>query len=245
MAGAWLKELFGLPASTSFASTTGCQMAHVTALAAARHAVLERVGWDVGRDGLAGRPDRGDRGQARHATLDRALRLLGIGEAQIHGVPATTRAGSRSATSPRRWSARGAGDRLRAGRRGQHRAVDPLAEVAALVAGSGAWLHVDGAFGMWAAASPTRRHLVKGLELADSWATDAHKWLNVPYDSGLAFCADPQAHRGAMTAGAAYFSDAGAGSETRSTGRRSRRAARAGSRSTRPSARSGAAVSPS
>ena len=212
VAGAWLKELFGLPESTSFAITTGCQMAHVAALAAARHAVHERAGWDVATDGLVGSPPIAVvAGASRHATLDRALRLLGIGQAQIRVVPTDDQG---------RMDAGGVAEALEAvegpaivcAQAGEVNtgAVDPLAEIVALAKERDAWLHVDGAFGMWAAASPARRHLVEGLALADSWATDAHKWLNVPYDSGLVFCAHPDAHRAAMTGVAAYFSGAGA-----------------------------------
>jgi glutamate/tyrosine decarboxylase-like PLP-dependent enzyme len=192
--------------------TTGCQMAHVTALAAARHAVLERAGWDLASDGLAGSPPIAViAGATRHATLDRALRLLGIGTGQIRVAPADDQG---------RMGAAGVAEALEdvegpvivCAQAGEVNtgAFDPLAEIAPLAKARDAWLHVDGAFGLWAAASPALRHLVEGVELADSWATDAHKWLNVPYDSGLAFCAHPDAHRAAMTGVAAYFSGAGA-----------------------------------
>jgi glutamate/tyrosine decarboxylase-like PLP-dependent enzyme len=211
VAGGWLKELFGLPVDASFAFTTGCQMAHVTALAAARHALLDREGWDVAERGLAGSPPiTVVAGAARHATLDRALRLLGIGTAQIQVVPADGQGrmetGTLSATLER-----AEGPVIVCAQAGEVNtgAFDPLAEIAAISRPHDAWVHVDGAFGLWAAASPTRAHLVEGLELADSWATDAHKWLNVPYDSGLAFCAAPEAHRVAMTARADYFASAG------------------------------------
>ena len=212
VAGGWLKELFGLPSDASFAFTTGCQMAHVTTLAAARHAVLEREGWDVGANGLAGSPPLTVvAGAARHATLDRALRLIGIGQAQIEVVPADDQGridtGALAAALDR---VRGAAIVCAQAGEVNTGAVDALGEVADLAAARDAWLHVDGAFGMWAAASPQRQHLVEGLGRADSWATDAHKWLNVPYDSGLAFCAHPAAHRAAMTSGAAYFTEAGA-----------------------------------
>jgi glutamate/tyrosine decarboxylase-like PLP-dependent enzyme len=211
VAGGWLKELFGLPATASFAFTTGCQMAHITSLAAARHALLQDEGWDVAERGLAGSPPiTVVAGAARHATLDRALRLLGIGTAQIQVVPADDHGRMQTAGLSATLE-RADGPLIVCAQAGEVNtgAFDPLAEIAQVSRSHGAWLHVDGAFGLWAAASPARHHLVAGLELADSWATDAHKWLNVPYDSGLAFCAAPEAHRAAMTTRAAYFTSAG------------------------------------
>jgi glutamate/tyrosine decarboxylase-like PLP-dependent enzyme len=207
VAGAWLKDLLGIPAAASFSFVTGCQMAHVTALAAARHAVLERAGWDVERGGLAGAPRiRVYLGGKRHVTIDRALRLLGLGSdaairADVDGqgrmrVDALAQA-LRDADGPAIVCAQ-VGE-VNTG------AIDPLPEIADLCAGSGAWLHVDGAFGLWASASPSLRPLVVGSERADSWATDAHKWLNVPYDCGLAFVAHPDAHRAAMRLTAEYL----------------------------------------
>jgi glutamate/tyrosine decarboxylase-like PLP-dependent enzyme len=212
VAGDWLKELLGVPAHASFAFTTGCQTAHVTALAAARHAVLERVGWDVAADGLAGSPPIAVvAGANRHVTLDRALRLLGIGAGQITVVAADD-GGRMDADALARALEGVDGPALVCAQAGEVNtgAFDPLAEAADLAAAKGAWLHVDGAFGMWAAASPSLAHLVAGVERADSWATDAHKWLNVPYDCGVAFCAHPDAHRAAMSFGAAYLVEAGA-----------------------------------
>jgi glutamate/tyrosine decarboxylase-like PLP-dependent enzyme len=213
VAGGWLGELLGLPQQTSFAFTTGCQMAHVTALAAARHAMLEREGWDVGISGLAGSPPLAVvAGAARHVTLDRALRLLGIGSSQIEVVAADDQGRMDSAALAAALR-RVEGPTIVCAQAGEVNtgAFDPIDEIAELAGSHGAWLHVDGAFGMWAAASPARRHLVAGLARADSWATDAHKWLNVPYDCGIAFCARPEAHRVAMTSGAAYFAGAGEG----------------------------------
>jgi glutamate/tyrosine decarboxylase-like PLP-dependent enzyme len=200
----WLAELLGLPADVSVAFVTGCQMAHVTALAAARHAVLERVGWDVARDGLAGGPRiRVVVGAKRHVTLDRALRLLGIGAASLEVLPADDQGRMRVDDLPPLDD----GPTIVCGQAGEVNtgAFDDLDAIADAVAGTGAWFHVDGAFGLWAAASPSLRPLVRGSERADSWATDAHKWLNVPYDSGLAFCAHPDAHRAAMAAAASYL----------------------------------------
>jgi glutamate/tyrosine decarboxylase-like PLP-dependent enzyme len=210
IAGEWLKELLGLPASASYAFTTGCQMAHVTALAAARHDLLARVRWDVREQGLAGSPPiTVVAGAERHVTLDRALRLIGIGDNQIRVVPADDQGrmvpdGLRSALA----GLDGPGIVCAQAGEVNTGAFDPFPEIVALTRETDAWLHVDGAFGLWAAASPARRPLVAGVEGADSWAADAHKWLNVPYDCGLVFCAQPAAHSAAMTAQAAYFEGA-------------------------------------
>lgn len=208
--GDWLKELFGLPGNASFALTTGCQMAHFTALAAARHEVLARVGWDVREQGLAGSPPIAViAGRYRHVTVDRALRLLGLGNAQITAVPADDQ-GRLTPDGLQAALSRSEGPTIVCAQAGEVNtgASDPLPEIVEIVRSTEAWLHVDGAFGMWLAASPSRRHQVAGVEGADSWAADAHKWLNVPYDCGLAFCANPEAHKAALTARAAYFEGA-------------------------------------
>jgi glutamate/tyrosine decarboxylase-like PLP-dependent enzyme len=203
VAAAWLKELFGLPPHASFGFVTGGQMANTTSLAAARNHVLASAGWDVEADGLHGAPRvRVVVGAQRHGTIDRALRLLGLG-APSEVVAADDQGRMRA-------------DELRLGdeptivcaQAGEVNtgAFDPLDAIAdACAAAPNAWLHVDGAFGLWAAAVPSLRHLVRGVERADSWATDAHKWLNVPYDCGVLFCAHPQAHSGAMSGRAAYL----------------------------------------
>jgi glutamate/tyrosine decarboxylase-like PLP-dependent enzyme len=203
----WLTELLGLPEDVSVAYVTGCQMAHVTALAAARHHVLAQAGWDVAAQGLAGAPPiRVVVGAKRHVTVDRALRLLGIGASSIVPVAADDQ-GRIRIDALRAELAAGNGATIVCAQAGEVNtgAFDPLDEIADAAAEAGAWLHVDGAFGLWAAASPELRHLVRGSERADSWATDCHKWLNVPYDSGLAFCAHPQAHRAATAVTAAYL----------------------------------------
>jgi glutamate/tyrosine decarboxylase-like PLP-dependent enzyme len=203
----WLCELLGLPRDASVGYVTGCQMAHVTALAAARHEVLRRVGWDVNREGLTGAPPiRVVVGAKRHVTLDRALRLLGIGDRSLVVVPADAQG---------RIDASAAAEALRSadtpailcGQAGEVNtgAFDDLGALADAAEAADAWFHVDGAFGLWAAATPALRHLTAGAERADSWATDCHKWLNVPYDSGLAFCRHPDAHRAAMSVTAAYL----------------------------------------
>jgi glutamate/tyrosine decarboxylase-like PLP-dependent enzyme len=206
-AGAWVKELLGIPESASFAFVTGCQTAHFTCLAAARQHLLATAGWDVVERGLAGSPPLSVLvGSKRHSTIDRALRYLGIGRAQIRVLealpdgrldPAALVAALGETHAPTIVCAQ-AGE-VNTG------VFDDLVAVADAVESTGAWLHVDGAFGLWAAASPSLSHLVAGSERADSWATDAHKWLNVPYDCGIAFCAHPDAHREAMTAQAVYL----------------------------------------
>jgi glutamate/tyrosine decarboxylase-like PLP-dependent enzyme len=209
--GDWLKELFGLPAHASFAITTGCQMAHVTALAAARHEVLSARGVDVREQGLVESPPiRVLVGGMRHVTVDRALRLLGIGNEQIEVVPADGD-GRMLPHALRETLGRGDGPTIVCAQAGEVNtgSFDPLPEIVETVRETDAWLHVDGAFGLWVAASPTRRHLVEGVGGADSWATDGHKWLNVPYDCGLAFCARPEPHRASMTMKASYYEGQG------------------------------------
>jgi glutamate/tyrosine decarboxylase-like PLP-dependent enzyme len=211
VAGGWLRDLFGLPPHTSVGFVTGAQMSHVTALAAARHEVLRRVGWDVETGGLQGAPRIAVlAGADRHSTIDRALRFLGIGTAAL--VPVDVDAEGRMLPAALRAALAGRdGPVIVCAQLGNVNtgACDPVAEICDLAHAAGAWVHVDGAFGMWAAASARHRHLVAGLEHADSWTTDAHKWLNVPYDSGLVFCAHPEAHRAAMGVRAAYLVHAG------------------------------------
>jgi glutamate/tyrosine decarboxylase-like PLP-dependent enzyme len=207
VAGAWVAELLGLPDGVSFGLVTGCQMAHVTGLAAARYSVLERVGWDVNERGLIGAPPvHVVAGAERHATVDRALRHLGLGTACIVSVPADGQ-GRMLPDALRDALAPLDGPTIIVAQAGDVNtgAIDPMEEVADISHEAGAWLHVDGAFGLWAAASPVLRHLVAGVERADSWATDAHKWLNVPYESGIAFCAHPEAHQAAMGIRAGYL----------------------------------------
>jgi glutamate/tyrosine decarboxylase-like PLP-dependent enzyme len=207
VAGGWLAELLGLPAEVSVGFVTGVQQANFTALAAARHETLRRVGWNVEADGLAGAPRvRVLAGQERHHTIDRALRFLGLGTAAVTPV-AVDRQGRMRPAALREGLRAGSGPAIVCAQLGNVNtgAVDPVGEICQVAHEAGAWAHVDGAFGLWAAASPRLRPLVAGVELADSWATDAHKWLNVPYDSGLVFCAHPQAHRAAMSVRASYL----------------------------------------
>ncbi|HEX5582574.1 pyridoxal phosphate-dependent decarboxylase family protein [Gaiella sp.] len=206
-AGAWAKDLLGVPADASFAFVTGCQTAHFTCLAAARQHVLAAAGWDVAELGLAGSPPISVLvGAKRHSTIDRALRFLGIGRAQIRVLEALPD-GRLDPAALADALAEDAGPTIVCAQAGEVNTgvFDDLEAVADAVEGTGAWLHVDGAFGLWAAAAPSLGHLLAGSERADSWATDAHKWLNVPYDCGIAFCAHPDPHREAMTAHAEYY----------------------------------------
>src|SRR5262245_33638323 len=198
----WVCDLLGLPPDASIGFVTGTQMGSVTALAAARYRVLERAGWDVASDGLAGGPRvRVLVGEKRHVTIDRALRLLGLGAPEL---VAADDQGRMDADALRAALERGDGPTMVCAQAGEVNtgAFEPFADAAAA---HGAWLHVDGAFGLWAAASPGLRHLLRGVERADSWITDAHKWLNVPYDSALVLCKDAEAHRAAMTVSASYL----------------------------------------
>jgi glutamate/tyrosine decarboxylase-like PLP-dependent enzyme len=205
--GAWLKDLLRLPPTSSFALTTGCQMAHVTCLAAARNALLRTRGWNVEAQGMAGAPAITIvTSSLRHASLAKAVRLLGFGTQSLHCIEP----GDRETLDPDALEkklqclagtpvvvALQAGE-INTGAFDDFRSVIPVAKR------YGAWTHIDGAFGLWAAASPRYRRLSEGVEQADSWATDGHKWLNVPFDCGYAFVRDASAHRAAMSVGAPY-----------------------------------------
>jgi glutamate/tyrosine decarboxylase-like PLP-dependent enzyme len=201
----WLVDLFGLPQTTVAGFVTGATMANFSALAAARHDVLARAGWDVDERGLAGAPPLTVIvGEEAHPSLHKALGLLGIGRQNVVRVR-TDGQGAMLANALPDIS----GPAIVCTQAGNVNtgAFDPVAEVAEVAHAAGAWVHVDGAFGLWAAAAPGRAHLVRGIAAADSWATDAHKWLNVPYDSGLAFVRDPEPLRAAMGVTAAYLPD--------------------------------------
>jgi glutamate/tyrosine decarboxylase-like PLP-dependent enzyme len=205
----WVLELTGLPVGASVGFTTGATMANLTGLAAARGAVLERAGWDVEAHGLNGAPPiRVIAGEEIHATALAALRLLGLGSRSAVRVPADAQGRMRPDALREVLAAGGGGGPTivcaQAGNVNSG-AVDPFEEIAEATRRAGAWLHVDGAFGLWAAASPALRPLVAGIERADSWATDAHKWLNVPYDCGIAIVAEPRAHHRALSFAAAYL----------------------------------------
>ncbi len=203
IAQGWLVDLLGLPETTVAGFVTGATMANFSALAAARHHVLAAAGWDVDERGLAGAPPLTVIvGEEAHPSVHKALGLLGIGRQNVVAVPADGQGALRADALP------GISGPtivcLQAGNVNTG-AFDPFAEVCEAAHAGGAWVHVDGAFGLWAAAAPARAHLVRGLSAADSWATDAHKWLNVPYDSGLAFVRDPEPLRAAMGVTAAYL----------------------------------------
>ena len=208
IAGAWLVDLLGLPPGASFGFVTGAQGANTVCLAAARHKVLADAGWDVERDGLVGAPAvRVLAGAERHATIDRSLRLLGFGTGVIEPVDTDGNGAIDVGALRQVLAGRPSGPVIVCLQAGNVNtgACDDLAGAVAAARVHGAWVHVDGAFGLWAAASPPTRHLVTGMETADSWGTDGHKWLNVPYDSGYAFCAHPEAHAAAMAYTAAYL----------------------------------------
>jgi glutamate/tyrosine decarboxylase-like PLP-dependent enzyme len=211
VAGEWLKDLFDLPREASFGFTTGCQLAHMTSLAAARHALLKRQGWDVESEGLHGAPRlRVIVNDQKHGSIQQAVNYLGLGQRSL--VPIETRGDGRiptdrfaqvlSVTDEATIVVLNAAD-LNIGACDDFETLIPIAKDA------GAWVHVDGAFGLFARTSAKHRHLVKGLEHADSWATDGHKWLNVPFDCGIAIIRDRAAHKAAMTITAPYIASGG------------------------------------
>jgi glutamate/tyrosine decarboxylase-like PLP-dependent enzyme len=208
VAGEWLLELLGLPAEASFGLPTGAGLGNAVGLAAARHRVLQRIGWDVEAQGLYGAPEiTVIIGDEAHATLATALQYLGLGRDRVTRIP-TDEQGRMAADAATTAISETAGPLivcLQAGNVNSG-AFDPAPQIAdAVAAHHNAWLHVDGAFGLWAAVSPRLRHLVEGVGRADSWSTDAHKWLNVGYDCGFVAVRDREAHRVAMSATAAYL----------------------------------------
>jgi glutamate/tyrosine decarboxylase-like PLP-dependent enzyme len=207
VAAGWLRDLLCLPSHASAGFVTGCHMANFTALAAARHELLRRAGWDVEADGLQRAPHlRVVVGDEAHVSVLGALRYLGIGAREVLRVPADDQ-GRMKADALADVLARSADPTIVCAQAGNVNtgAFDPFDAIADATHARGAWLHIDGAFGLWAAASPSLRHHTSGAGRADSWATDAHKWLNVPYDSGLVFTAHPAAHQAAMSTAAAYL----------------------------------------
>jgi glutamate/tyrosine decarboxylase-like PLP-dependent enzyme len=199
----WLVEMLGLPSETGGAFVTGATVANFAALAAARHVVLDRAGWNVEADGLFGAPPiQVIVGEEVHPSLVKSLGLLGLGRNRVVRVPVDGQGCMHADALPRIATpsivCTQAGN-VNTG------AIDPIDEICSRVEGSGAWVHVDGAFGLWAAASPQLASTMRGVERADSWATDAHKWLNVPYDCGLAFSRDAEALRAAMAVTADYL----------------------------------------
>jgi glutamate/tyrosine decarboxylase-like PLP-dependent enzyme len=204
---AWTLELFDLPASASVGFVTGGQGANTTCLAAARHAVLARAGWNVERDGLIGAPVvRILCGEQAHATIYTSLRLLGLGAETAIRIPADEQ-GRMDPEALAKALACNDGPTIVCAQAGNVAtgAFDAFGPIADACATHRAWLHVDGAFGLWAAAAPATRHLTAGMDRADSWAVDAHKWLNVPYDGAMAIVADPDAHVAAMSLAGPYL----------------------------------------
>src|SRR5262245_55127175 len=207
IAGFWVADLLRLPRVQSFAFVTGTQMAHATALAAARNHVLSEVGWDVEEQGLVGAPPiRVFAGQKAHSTFPRALRFVGLGLRSIERIPADDQ-GRMRPDALRDALAKHDGPAIVCAKAGEVNtgSFDDFNAIADAAEAAGAWLHVDGAFGLWAAASRRFAHLVAGAERADSWATDGHKMLNVPYDSGIMLCARPEPHRRATSVYADYL----------------------------------------
>lgn len=199
----WLVDVLGLPSESGGGFVTGATMANFTALAAARHALLDKQGWDVEAQGLFGAPPLTVIvGDEVHVSLLKALSLLGLGRERVIRVPVDGQGRLRAEALPELSAATIVC--IQAGNVNTG-AFDPATEICAAAHKAGAWVHVDGAFGLWAAAAPQRAHLVAGVAEADSWATDAHKWLNVPYDNGVAFCRQPGHLRAAMSATAAYL----------------------------------------
>ncbi|TCM47103.1 pyridoxal-dependent decarboxylase [Kribbella sp. VKM Ac-2568] len=211
-AGGWLKDLLGIPPAASAGFVTGAQAANTVGLAAARNHVLAKAGWDVETNGLNGAPRvRLLAGDERHATIDRSLRLLGLGSGSLELVR-TRLNGVIDLDDLRTRLADHEGPLIVCLQAGNVNtgASDALGEACDLIHEYGGWAHVDGAFGLWAAVSPELRDQVAGLELADSWGCDGHKWLNVPYDSGFVFCAHPDAHAAALASSASYLVTSGA-----------------------------------
>jgi glutamate/tyrosine decarboxylase-like PLP-dependent enzyme len=201
----WLVDLLGLPAGTGGGFVTGATVANFTALAAARHAVLARAGWQVEADGLfCAPPITVVVGEEAHPTLFKSLGMLGLGRSRVLRVPVDGQGRMRVESLPDLSGPNPAIVCVQAGNVNTG-AFDPVEEICACAHEDDAWVHVDGAFGLWAAAAPGLAHLALGLNQADSWATDAHKWLNVPYDSGLAFVREPDALCAAMAITAEYL----------------------------------------
>src|SRR5262245_9491565 len=204
----WILDALALPATAGGGFVTGATMANFAGLAAARHALLQRQGWDVERDGLFGAPPLTVVvGDEVHVSLLKALSMLGLGRERVVRVPADSHGRLRADQLPPLTATTIVC--LQAGNVNTG-AFDPAPSVCARARDAGAWVHVDGAFGIWAAAAPRRRHLMAGFDLADSWATDGHKWLNVPYDCGIVLVRDPQDLGAAMSASPATYLAQGA-----------------------------------
>jgi len=211
-AGGWVKDLLSIPASASVGFVTGAQAANTVGLAAGRHHLLAEVGWDVERRGLQCAPIiRVIASEERHATIDRSLRLLGLGSDVVEAVRADGNGGMDVGHLAHVLAAGPKGPTIVCLQAGNVNtgACDDLRAACDVVHSHGGWAHVDGAFGLWASASPATRHLTDGVELADSWGCDAHKWLNVPYDSAFALCSRPRVQVAAMSYTASYLTGSG------------------------------------
>lgn len=205
--GGWLKDLLNLPSKASFGFVTGCQAAHTAALAAARHKVLDDRGWDVETRGLPGSPPiRLVASAGRHESIIRSARILGLGTDAIELVPCEESGAISLSALERALSADPSQPTILCLLAGELNtgAFDRFDRAIPLAKSIGAWVHIDGAFGLWAATSERHRHLLHGADAADSWATDGHKWLNLPFDSGIVFVADPAAHSAAFTQPTSY-----------------------------------------
>ena len=208
LAGGWARELLGLPEGVSHGFTTGCQMAHVTGLAVARHAVLARAGWDVEEGGLSGAPTlRVVVPADRHITVDAAVRLTGIGLANMRPVACDDQGRVIASELERELAREPDAATIVTAQAGNVNtgSFEDFGAICELAHAHGAWVHVDGAFGLWAAASERRRGLTANVEQADSWATDGHKTLNVPHDCGMVFVRDPDAHFQTIAVDAHYL----------------------------------------
>lgn len=209
--GAWLKDLLRIPESASFALVTGCQMAHVTALAAARHSLLARIPWDVELSGLSGAPQLHIiASRTVHGSIHRAAQFLGLGTRNLILLEPDNGGMLRADDVARTLDQLPAGTAIVVLQAGEINTgvFDPFAKIIPVAREHGAWVHVDGAFGLWANCSRQYRHFLEGAEDADSWATDGHKWLNVPFDCGYAFVRDSVSHRAAMSFRAPYLAAA-------------------------------------
>lgn len=207
VAGAWLKDLFGLPPDASFAFVTGTQAAHLTCLGAARHHLLRRTGWNVEENGMTGAPSlRVLTSAERHGSVERALRVLGFGTKSVERLPCDAEGRLAPATLEKSLAAQSGAPTIVVLQAGDLNigAFDPFADLIPITRQHGAWVHVDGAFGLWVAASPAYRHWLKGAALADSWTCDGHKWLNTPFDCGFAFVRDRAAHHGTFSHRTSY-----------------------------------------
>ncbi|MDH3712038.1 MAG: aminotransferase class V-fold PLP-dependent enzyme [Cyclobacteriaceae bacterium] len=222
VAGNWLKQSLGLPMEAGTGFVTGATMANFTGLAAARHALLKQLNWNVEANGLYGAPEiKVVVGDEVHVSVLKALSLLGFGSERITRIPVD----AQGRMKPQQIEI-GAGPTIVCLQAGNvdSGAIDPMHEIIPKIQRDDVWVHIDGAFGLWAAATPTLSHLVQGAVLADSWAVDLHKWLNVPYDSGVVICRDPQHLRASMSVNAAYLPPPGSQGPYQYTPGMSRRA---------------------